>query len=236
MRRGILHFQIDEGEFMHEVLDWVYSIVVALFLAMLIHIFLFVPTKVSGESMYPTLTNGEYLIVSKISHVLREMPNYGDIVIIDSRTHRERSWMDDLDEPMKNYIAIFDKSSQGHNVWVKRVIGKGGDKLEFKNGHVYRNGSELDEPYINEPMEFSMDGSYTVPEGMVFVMGGQSQPQLRQPVYRPCAGGPCAGQSGISILIKKLPEKSGSFFDAPTGPTKGKPVTCKAPSLGGDSA
>ena len=57
---------------MHEVLDWVYSIVVALFLAMLIHIFLFVPTKVSGESMYPTLTNGEYLIVSKISHVLRE--------------------------------------------------------------------------------------------------------------------------------------------------------------------
>ncbi|WP_299144065.1 signal peptidase I [uncultured Dialister sp.] len=156
---------------MHEVLDWIYSLVVALFLAMVIHIFLFVPTKVSGESMYPTLKNGEYLIVSKISHVLREMPNYGDIVIIDSRTHRERSWMDDLDEPLKNYIAIFDKSSQGHNVWVKRVIGKGGDKLEFKNGHVYRNGNELDEPYIHEPMEFSMDGSYTVPEGMVFVMG-----------------------------------------------------------------
>lgn len=120
---------------MHEVLDWIYSLVVALFLAMVIHIFLFVPTKVSGESMYPTLKNGEYLIVSKISHVLREMPDYGDIVIIDSRTHRERSWMDDLDEPLKNYIAIFDKSSQGHNVWVKRVIGKGGDKLEFKNGH-----------------------------------------------------------------------------------------------------
>ena len=106
------------------------------------------------------------------------MPNYGDIVIIDSRTHRERSWMDDLDEPMKNYIAIFDKSSQGHNVWVKRVIGKGGDKLEFKNGHVYRNGSELDEPYINEPMEFSMDGSYTVPEGMVFVMGDNRNESL----------------------------------------------------------
>ena len=132
---------------MHEILDWIYSIVVALFLAMLIHIFLFVPTKVSGSSMYPTLTNGEYLIVSKISHVLRETPNYGDIVIIDSRTHMERSWM------------------------VKRVIGKPGDKLEFHDGHVYRNGEKLDEPYINEPMEFSMDGSYTVPEGDVFVMG-----------------------------------------------------------------
>ena len=109
---------------MHEILDWIYSIVVALFLAMLIHIFLFVPTKVSGSSMYPTLTNGEYLIVSKISHVLRETPNYGDIVIIDSRTHRERSWMDDLTEPLDNYIAIFEHSTQGHNIWVKRVIGK----------------------------------------------------------------------------------------------------------------
>lgn len=156
---------------MHELFDWIYSIVVALFIAMIIHIFLFVPTKVSGQSMYPTLNNGEYLIVSKISHVFRETPEYGDIVIIDSRTHRERSWMDDLEEPMKNYIAIFDRSSREHNVWVKRVIGKGGDTLAFKEGHVWRNGEKLDEPYINEPMEFSMDGSYTVPEGTVFVMG-----------------------------------------------------------------
>lgn len=156
---------------MKEVFDWIYSIVVALFLAMLIHIFLFVPTKVSGESMYPTLDNGQYLIVSKISHVLREMPDYGDIVIIDSRTRRERSWIDDLTEPMNNYIAIFDRTWQEHSVWVKRVIGRAGDVLEFHDGAVWRNGQKLDEPYINEPMEFSMDGSYTVPDGMVFVMG-----------------------------------------------------------------
>lgn len=156
---------------MREVFDWIYSIVVALFLAMLIHIFLFVPTKVSGESMYPTLNNGQYLIVSKITHVLREMPDYGQIVIIDSRTQRPRSWVDDLTEPMNNYIALFNRSKQEHNVWVKRVIGRGGDKLEFHDGAVYRNGERLDEPYINEPMEFSMDGSYTVPDGMVFVMG-----------------------------------------------------------------
>lgn len=156
---------------MREVFDWIYSIVVALFLAMIIHIFLFVPTKVSGESMVPTLSDGQYLIVSKISHVLREMPDYGDIVIIDSRTRRDRSWMDDLTEPMNNYIALFDRSRQEHSVWVKRVIGREGDVLEFKDGAVWRNGEKLDEPYINEPMEFSMDGSYTVPAGTVFVMG-----------------------------------------------------------------
>lgn len=156
---------------MKELFDWIYSIVVALFLAMLIHIFLFVPTRVSGESMYPTLNNGQYLIVSKIMHVLREMPDYGDIVIIDSRTRRDRSWVDDLIEPMNNYIALVDKSKQEHHVWVKRVIGREGDVLEFRGGGVIRNGEKLDETYINEPMEFEMDGSYTVPAGCVFVMG-----------------------------------------------------------------
>ena len=41
---------------MHELFDWIYSIVVALFIAMIIHIFLFVPTKVSGPVSYTHLT------------------------------------------------------------------------------------------------------------------------------------------------------------------------------------
>lgn len=164
-------YYINMGDFMHEVLDWLYSIVVALILAMIIHIFIFVPTRVSGESMYPSLQNGQYLIVSKIGHVLHKDVNYKDIVIIDSRVQRERTWADDVLEPLDNYLSIFSHNSQQHNIWVKRVIGKGGDELAFHDGYVYRNGEKLEEAYIKEPMEFSMDGTYVVPEGMVFVMG-----------------------------------------------------------------
>lgn len=164
-------YYINMGDFMHEVLDWLYSIVVALILAMIIHIFIFVPTRVSGESMYPSLQNGQYLIVSKIGHVLHKDVNYKDIVIIDSRVQRERTWADDVLEPLDNYLSIFSHNSQQHNIWVKRVIGKSGDELAFHDGYVYRNGEKLEEVYIKEPMEFSMDGTYVVPEGMVFVMG-----------------------------------------------------------------
>ena len=164
-------YYINMGDFMHEVLDWLYSIVVALILAMIIHIFIFVPTRVSGESMYPSLQNGQYLIVSKIGHVLHKDVNYKDIVIIDSRVQRERTWADDVLEPLDNYLSIFSHNSQQHNIWVKRVIGKSGDDLAFHDGYVYRNGEKLEEAYIKEPMEFSMDGTYVVPEGMVFVMG-----------------------------------------------------------------
>ena len=164
-------YYINMGDFMHEVLDWLYSIVVALILAMIIHIFIFVPTRVSGESMYPSLQNGQYLIVSKIGHVLHKDVNYKDIVIIDSRVQRERTWADDVLEPLDNYLSIFSHNSQQHNIWVKRVIGKSGDELAFHDGYVYRNGEKLEEAYIKEPMEFSMHGTYVVPEGMVFVMG-----------------------------------------------------------------
>ena len=59
--------------FLHEVYEWIYSIIIALAIAMVIHIFFFQPTRVSGESMMPTLHNGEYLIVSKWNHVLGEV-------------------------------------------------------------------------------------------------------------------------------------------------------------------
>lgn len=93
--------------FLHEVYEWIYSIIIALAIAMVIHIFFFQPTRVSGESMMPTLHNGEYLIVSKWNHILGEVPNYGDIVIIDSRVQYPRTWKDDVAEPMNNYMAFF---------------------------------------------------------------------------------------------------------------------------------
>ncbi len=155
----------------NEIKEWAYAIIVALAVASFIHIFLVQPTRVSGESMDKTLHNGEYLVISKWNHVMRELPNYGDIVIIDSRVQRERSWRDDLAEPMMNYVAFFNKSLAGKNVWVKRVIGREGDTLEFKDGHVYRNGEQLEEPYLPEPMQYSRPGKVVIPQGYVFVMG-----------------------------------------------------------------
>ena len=154
-----------------EVFEWIYSIVIALAIAMVIHIFLFQPTRVSGESMVPTLHNGEYLIVAKWSHVLHSEPDYGDIVIIDSRVRYTRTWLDDIAEPMHNYIAFFNSALQTRNVWVKRVIGKGGDTLAFHDGKVWRNGEAWDEPYTNEVMEYSRGGEITIPDGYVFCMG-----------------------------------------------------------------
>ena len=134
--------------------------------------FLIQPTRVSGESMEDTLHNGQYLIVTKWHHIMNEMPNYGQIVIIDSRVNRVRTWVDDVKEPLMNYASVFNKSAQTNDVWVKRVIGRPGDVLEFKDGYVWRNGEKLQEPYTKDTkMNYTRSTPVTVPEGHVFVMG-----------------------------------------------------------------
>ena len=125
------------------------------------------PTRVSGESMEDTLHNGQYLIVTKWHHIMNEMPNYGQIVIIDSRVNRARTWVDDVEEPLMNYASVFNKAAQTNDVWVKRVIGRPGDVLEFKDGYVWRNGDNYKNHNTKDTkMNYTRSTSVTVPEVM----------------------------------------------------------------------
>ncbi|CEH29409.1 signal peptidase [Aneurinibacillus migulanus] len=153
---------------MKKVTSWISTIISAVLLCTVITAFVFQPTRVSGHSMEPTLYNKEFLILSKIPYTFNTEPNYGDIVVIDSRLYRERSLKDDIMEtPLLNRL----NGNSDHDFWIKRVVGKAGDILEFKNGNVYRNGKVLDEPYIKEKMDPEFNEKVTVPENNVFVMG-----------------------------------------------------------------
>jgi signal peptidase I len=152
-----------------ELWSWVRSIVIAFILAFLISTFIIQPTKVEGHSMDPTLHDQQRIYVWKVQHTLSIAPEYGNIVIVDSRVDRTRSWKDDfLDNPILQWI----RGTQKQEIFfVKRVIGKPGDHLEIKNHTVFRNGKALVEPYINETMIDSPDQQWTVPAAHYFVMG-----------------------------------------------------------------
>jgi signal peptidase I len=128
----------------NEAWEWAKSLLFALVLAFVIRQFFFAIFMVDGLSMYPTLDDKERLVVNKIVYRLHN-PEYNDIVVFKYPA-----------DPSKDFI--------------KRVIGLPGDKIEIHDFKVFRNGVELDEPYINEPTS-TVNGSYTVPPGTVFVMG-----------------------------------------------------------------
>ncbi|WP_079910763.1 signal peptidase I [Paenibacillus sp. 32352] len=152
-----------------EIRSWAGSIGAAIGCALLIGIFIIQPTKVMGHSMDPTLHDQQRIFISKLSHTFHLEPQYGDIVILDSRVDRERTFADDLAEhPL---ISLFSHGADNQIIYVKRVIGKPGDVLEFKNHQVYRNGEPLNEPYLNETMNYSSSEKLTVPPDHIFVMG-----------------------------------------------------------------
>ncbi|PEI67994.1 signal peptidase I [Bacillus wiedmannii] len=134
----------------------------------IINIFIIQLYKVDGHSMEPTLFNTETVIISKLSNILSYQPKYNDIVIIDTRIKKERNFKDILLE--SNLVKIITNKSN-NNIYIKRVIGKPGDLLEFKDNHIYRNGKELKETYIKEPMIFNGEKTLTVPKEHFFVMG-----------------------------------------------------------------
>lgn len=155
-----------------EVITWINLIVIAVAIALVINIFVFQPTQVVGCSMESTLHDKDKIIVSKLVHTFSRQPDYGEIVIIDSRINRPHTFMDDLTDYLKSNLITYRLFNSNNEVyWIKRVIAKEGDTLEFKDGKVYRNGKVLKEPYIKEPMRFYSDKKIVVPENHLFVMG-----------------------------------------------------------------
>lgn len=151
-----------------KVWDWVSTCGIAFAITLFISIFIFQPYRVEGHSMDPTLQDQERIYISKLQHTFSSVPEYGDIVIIDSRVNRDRSLKDDILE-----FPIFQSASGKTEqiYFVKRVIGKPGDVIVIKGNSIYRNGEELYEPYIKEAMIYSPPEKWVVPEGHIFVMG-----------------------------------------------------------------
>lgn len=68
-------------------------------------------------------------------------------------------------------IVVFNSHKDG--TYVKRVIGVPGDRIEVKNGSVYRNGVELYEEYLiaQYTKDGDTSGEVEVPDGKYFVLG-----------------------------------------------------------------
>ena len=130
-----------------DILDLVVYCAVILLITFLIVHFVGQRTEVIGNSMVPTLADGDNLIVDKISYRFRD-PERFDIIVFPSP-----------DEPGKNYI--------------KRIIGLPGETVQIDGNVIYINGQVLEENYGAEPMQYSG----TAQEGVIlgedeyFVLG-----------------------------------------------------------------
>ena len=67
-----------------DILEWIFCIVVAVVLALLVRYFLGTPTIVKQPSMYPTLKENQRLILSRVGRTMKKLPNRGDIITFEA--------------------------------------------------------------------------------------------------------------------------------------------------------
>ncbi len=77
-----------------------------------------------------------------------------------------------LREPVyKRGDIVVIRETDGKEYFVKRIAGVAGDRLSVQYGALFINGEYASEPYIAEPMVYTVDPEVVVPEGRVFVLG-----------------------------------------------------------------
>ena len=99
--------------------------------------------QVRGSSMEPTLHNGQYLMVSKLTYWIHP-PERGDVIVFHPPNHSA----DD---------------------YIKRIVGLPGEQVEMRDNEMWVDDILVEEPYIANPGFYS--GSWNLGDGEYFVMG-----------------------------------------------------------------
>lgn len=129
-----------------EVLSLVKIVVIAVVFALVFTNFIIINAEVPSGSMRDTIWEGDRLFGFRLAYKFSE-PKRGDIIIFKFP-----------DDETQNYV--------------KRVIGLPNDIVQIKNGRVYINGEELDEPYIKDYiLDDGETYTYIVPEDSYFMLG-----------------------------------------------------------------
>ena len=160
-----------------EVLEVVVVAVVTVFV---IRTFLIQPFLVSGASMEPNFSSGNYLIIDEITYQFRE--------------------------PRRGEVVVFRYPNNKSVYYIKRIIGLSGETVTVKNGSVmiynqeYPDGLTLDETYLNQGLRTTGNFSKTLKPNEYFVLGDNRNYSFDSRSWGPLAKGYIIGIARLRLL------------------------------------
>ncbi|SEL44963.1 signal peptidase I [Ruminococcus sp. YRD2003] len=162
---------------LNDIIEIIESTLVTVFVIVMVFTYILHPVNIVGHSMVPTLNkdydpslnNTDKIFMSTVFFDV----DYGDILVIN----KDVNYL--LDENGEPYIPDERTSSAIGECIIKRVIAKGGQTVDIREGKVIVDDKVLNEPYINSGAEttdigygaFTDQYPITIPDGYYFVMG-----------------------------------------------------------------
>lgn len=100
-----------------EIFIWMFGIFTAIFIAVVLNLFLGMTTRVVGVSMEPSLYNGQQVFINRFLYLV-STPKRGDVVV------------------------FLPNGNKNEHYYVKRVAAIPGDSVEIRDGVLYVNDEE----------------------------------------------------------------------------------------------
>jgi signal peptidase I len=157
------------------LLELAVIVAVALGLALGIQAFLVKPYRIPSESMVPTLTVGQRVLVDRIGNRLGD-PEVGDVIVFHPPVGSDTDTCGDGKRKQGQACDRPTPKRAGVN-FIKRVVAGPGDTIYIRGGHVYRNGKRENDGYISSSCEggdgrgCNFTSPITIPANHWFMMG-----------------------------------------------------------------
>ena len=149
-----------------KVVEYGKSLLTAALIAFFIRSFVAEAFTIPSGSMKPTLLVGDYLLVNRLSYVVKAP--FTDTVLLD------------LGDPKPGDTVVFRYPLDRSKDFIKRVVATGGDTVEIRDKVVYVNGKRVNDARARFTRDEDIPGflsprdnlgPVTVPSGSYFVMG-----------------------------------------------------------------
>lgn len=124
------------------------TLIVTIIAVVLVKQYIVTPVEVNGSSMYPTLEDGDIMMLNRVGFKLSSLDRF-DIVVIDN----------------------------GDSLLIKRVIGLPNEKIKVENNVLYINGERVEEPFLDDDV-LTRNFEYITSNDCYFVMGDNREVSL----------------------------------------------------------
>ena len=162
------------GKTLKGLLELAATVAVAVGGALLIQAFLVKPYRIPSASMFPTLVEGQRILVNRLA----THPGLGDIVVFHPPSGADSDFGVQCGDPGQGpghaQPCNRPTTRASAQTFVKRVVGLPGDRLQIRQGSVYRNGVRETGSYLQpctEPSLCTFAQTITVPRGEYYMMG-----------------------------------------------------------------
>lgn len=138
--------EIFKSKLVREVIEWILYIAAAIAVGLFINTFIILNAYVPSGSMESTIMTGDNLWVNRLQYKFKN--------------------------PERFDVVVFKYPDNEKELYIKRVIGLPGEKLEVKDGKVYINDAKVplrDDFTKDKPL--GDYGPFEIPAGHYFMMG-----------------------------------------------------------------